>query len=209
MQTGAQYHQHILSSRKDQLVRERFQKTALELLPEGADVLDFGAGTGIDAKVYAARGHRTLVYEPSQAMREYLMQHCHEEIGRQATVPVDLPLSCKVQAVTANFAVLNHFADHTLLFEDFSRVLGPGGFVLASLLSPYHFRDARHGWWRANLLNLLRRGHYACAAESQIHRFAPRVLERAAAPHFRLEGLMPRGLELAARQYMFMLFRRV
>ena len=209
MQTGAQYHQHILASRKDQLARESFQKAALALLPEGADVLDFGAGTGIDAKVYAAKGHRTFVHEPSQAMREYMMQHCCEEIGRQTIVPVDLPLSRQVHGVTANFAVLNHFADHTQLFEDLSRAVGPGGFVLASLLSPYHFRDVRHGWWRANLFNLLWHGHYPCAAESQIHRFAPRVLARAAAPHFRLEQLFPRGLELALRQYMFLLFRRI
>jgi hypothetical protein len=31
------------------------------------------------------------------------------------------PLTCKVHAVTANFALLNHFADHSLLFEDLSR----------------------------------------------------------------------------------------
>ena len=208
MQTGAQYHAHILASRKDQVARERFQKMALGLLLEGADVLDFGAGTGIDAKAYAAKGHRTFVYEPSQAMREHLMQHCREEVERGAVIAIDLPLSCKVQGVTANFAVLNHFEEHAALFEDFARVVKPGGFVLASLLSPYYIGDVRHGWWRANLLTLLRRGHYPSPGESRIHRFAPRVLERAAAPHFRLERLVPRGLELAARQYMFLLFRR-
>ena len=46
--TGAQYHEFMLASPRDRAVRERFQKMALDLLPAGADVLDFGAGTGID-----------------------------------------------------------------------------------------------------------------------------------------------------------------
>lgn len=42
---GAQYHEFMLASPRDRAVRE---KMALDLLPAGADVLDFGAGTGID-----------------------------------------------------------------------------------------------------------------------------------------------------------------
>lgn len=63
--TGEQYHKFMLASPRDRLVRDRFQKLALDLLPAGAAVLDFGAGTGIDAKTYAANGHRTFVHEPS------------------------------------------------------------------------------------------------------------------------------------------------
>ncbi|HEV2619679.1 MAG TPA: hypothetical protein VGU23_07035, partial [Acidobacteriaceae bacterium] len=55
--TGEQYHKFILASPRDRVVRDRFQRMALDLLPEGAGVLDFGAGTGIDAKAYAANGH--------------------------------------------------------------------------------------------------------------------------------------------------------
>ncbi len=209
MHTGAQYHEFILTSRRDRLVRDRFQKMALDLLPEGADVLDFGAGTGIDAKAYAANGHLTFVYEPSEAMCEYLAQYCRDEIARKTIVTVASPLTCKVQAVTANFAVLNHFADHASLFEELSRVVHQGGFVLASMLNPYYLGDARYRWWRVNVINLLRRGHYAIPSESRIHRFAPRVVARAAAPYFRLERPIPRGFGWATHLYMFLLFRRV
>jgi len=209
MHTGEQYHNVILASQRDREVRDRFQEIALDLLPAGADVLDFGAGTGIDAKVYAAHGHTTFVYEPSAAMHEYLTQYCRDELARKTVVSVPSPLACSVQAVTANFAVLNHFADHTSLFEELSRVVRHGGFVLASMLNPYHLGDARYGWWRANILNLLRDGHYAIPSESRIHRFTPRVVARAAAPHFWLERLMPRGFGLATHLYMFLLFRRV
>ncbi len=198
----------MLASRRARNVRRRFQNMALDLLPAGAAVLDFGAGTGIDARAYAARGHPTLVYEPSQPMRECLARHCREEIARKAIVPVGLPLTRKVQAVTANFAVLNHFAEHASLFETLARVVDRGGFVLASMLSPYYLGDARHEWWRANVMNLVRDGHYPSPGESGIHRFAPRVVVQAAAPHFRLERLVPRGPGLAFRLYMFVLLRR-
>jgi SAM-dependent methyltransferase len=207
--TGEQYHKVMLASPRDRMVRDRFQKMALDLLPAGADVLDFGAGTGIDAKAYAASGHPTFVYEPAEAMREYLLQYCRDEIARGTLIAVASPLTCKVQAVTANFAVLNHFADHALLFEELSQVVHQGGFVLANMLNPYYLGDARYGWWRANAMNLLRQGHYAIASESGIHRFAPRVVARAAAPYFRLERLIPRGFGWATDLYMFLLFRRI
>ncbi|MFC5436130.1 class I SAM-dependent methyltransferase [Rhodanobacter umsongensis] len=209
MHTGEQYHHVMLASRRDRAVRDRFQKMALDLLPAGADVLDLGAGTGIDAKAYAARGHRTFVHEPSQAMRDYLAHHCRDEIAGKTIVPITSPLACKVQAVTANFAVLNHFADHAALFEVLSRVVGRGGFVLASMLNPFYLGDARHRWWRANILNLVRRGRYAIDSESRIHRFAPRVVAQSATPYFRLERLTPRGFGRATQLYMFLLFRRV
>jgi SAM-dependent methyltransferase len=197
------------ASPRDQAVRDRFQKMALDLLPEGADVLDFGAGTGIDAKAYAASGHPTFVYEPSPAMGEYLARYCRDEIARKSIITVASPLACKVQAVTANFAVLNHFADHAALFEELSRVVRHGGFVLVSMLNPYYLGDARYGWWRANVMNLVRSGRYAIESESRIHRFAPRVVARAAAPYFRLERLVPRGLGLAVQLYMFLLLRLI
>jgi SAM-dependent methyltransferase len=209
MHSGEQYHLTMLASQRDRMVRDRFQQMALGLLPAGSGVLDFGAGTGIDAKAYAANGHPTFVYEPSEAMRDYLEQNCRDEIARKTIVTVASPLTCKVQAVTANFAVFDHFADHSLLFEELSRVVRQDGFVLASMLNPYYLGDARYGWWRSNVVNLMRNGHYAIPSESRVHRFAPRVVARAAAPYFRLERLIPRGLGLATQLYMFLLFRRV
>jgi SAM-dependent methyltransferase len=207
--TGEQYHEFMLASRRDRQVRENFRNLALGLLPAGAELLDFGAGTGIDAKVYAASGHRTFVHEPSQAMLDCLLQHCRDEIARKTVVPVARPLTHEVHAVTANFAVLNHIVDQPSLFEECSRVVGRGGFFLVSMLSPWYLGDARHRWWWANLANLVRSGSYPSPGESRIHRFAPGAVARAAAPHFRLERLVPRGFGLATSLYMFLLFRRV
>jgi SAM-dependent methyltransferase len=181
---------------------------ALELLPEDADVMDFGAGTGIDAKVYAAHGHRTFVYEPSDAMREYLLEYCCDEIAHKTVVMIRSPLACHVPAVTADFAVLNHFSEHASLFEELSHVIDHGGFLLASMLDPHYLGDARYAWWRKNLINILLHGHYAIPSESHIHRFAPRAVARAALPYFKLERLVPHGFGLITDLYMFLLFRR-
>ncbi|HEY4294711.1 class I SAM-dependent methyltransferase [Luteibacter sp.] len=208
MHTGEQYHEFFLSSRRDLAVRDRFQKALLPLLAEKAELLDFGAGTGIDAKAYAARGHRTYVYEPSPSMRGYLQVHCRSEIAGGTVVEVGADLPCHVDAVTANFAVLNHIADHAPLFEQLYTVVRPGGFVLASMLNPYVLSDAKYGWWRKNLVNLFRHGAYSFDTESGIHRFAPHVLARAATPHFHLERLFPGGLGMLTAPYMFLLFRR-
>ncbi|WP_233842560.1 methyltransferase domain-containing protein [Dyella sp. 2HG41-7] len=208
MHTGEHYHVFIQTSRRDRRVRSQFQSMVLSRLAKGADILDFGAGTGIDAKTYAANGHATFVYEPSEAMRDYLTQHCREEIARNTVVEIGWPLACKVHAVTANFAVLNHIDDHVTLFKDLSRVVRKDGFVLASMLNPFYLGDARYGWWRKNLVNLLRHGRYAIPSESRIHRFTPRVVAHAAAPYFRLERVTPRGMGLATNLYIFLLFRR-
>jgi len=206
--TGAQYHELIQASRRARRTRARFQELALELLPARADVLDFGAGTGIDAKAYSARGHRTFVYEPSASMRAHLGRHCREEIANGNVVMVASPAARKVKAVTANFAVLNHFADHAPVFEGFARVVEPDGFVLASMLSPWYVADLRRRWWWTNLPRLLRNGQYPGNGESGVHRFAPRAVARAAAPHFRLERVIPQGPGLTAGLYMFLLLRR-
>lgn len=206
--SGESYHRFMLASPRDQRVRDHFQGLALALLPPAASVLDFGAGTGIDAQAYAAHGHPTFVYEPSPAMAGYLAVHCRDAIERGRIVAVDASLDCQVHAVTANFAVLNHIPQQAALFEQLSRVVHPGGFVLASMLNPYYLGDLRYSWWRRNLLRLLRDGRYAIESESRIHRFAPRVVARAAAAHFQLERILPHGLGRLGQLYMFLLLRR-
>ena len=209
MHSGKAYHEFMLVSARDCKVRRRFQREVLGLLPPRAAVLDFGAGTGIDAKVYAASGHRVFVYEPTETMRTHLACYCREEMEQGRIIPTDLAATASVDLIAANFAVLNLIADHQELFGLFTRLLAPGGFVLASLLNPFFLGDAKYFWWRANLGVLLKFGSYFVAGESgNIHRFAPAVVARAAQPAFREVRLVPRGAGLAIHRYMFMLFQK-
>jgi SAM-dependent methyltransferase len=208
MLTGERYHQDILARPRDQRTRERFQRLALGLLPPGSRILDFGAGTGIDAKAYAAAGHIVWTYDAEDAQSAYLKQHCRDEIACRTIVPTPYPPAEKVSAVTANFAVLNLIPDLAALFESFSRILDEDGLVLVSLLNPYYIGDFRYDWWRANLLKLLREGQYTVGQQSWVHRYGPGAVTRAAAPHFRLADLHPHRAALWTQQYMVLLFRR-
>lgn len=207
MLTGEHYHRSITASDRDRRSRDRFVRLALSLLPPRQRVLDFGAGTGIDAKTYAAAGHIALVHEPAAEQSAYLADLCRAEIARGAIVPSAFPPPEKVKAITANFAVLNLVSDLDALFASFSRVIDDDGFVLVSLLNPFYLRDVRYRWWSANLPELLRRGWYAVGGSGGSRRYAPRAVVRSAAPHFRLERMLPGRPGLPVRQYFILLFR--
>src|SRR5689334_25045526 len=115
---GKAYHEFMLASPREQRVRERFQRLVFQLMPPRGAIFEFGAGTGIDAKSYAAQGFRIFVYEPCEANLRYLTEHCREEILNGAITITDLSLSSRVQLITANFAVLNLIADHRALFQN-------------------------------------------------------------------------------------------
>ncbi|HEY2446895.1 MAG TPA: methyltransferase domain-containing protein [Rhizomicrobium sp.] len=209
MHTGRAYHEFMLASARDRKVRRRFQRQALGLVPPQASILDFGGGTGIDAKVYAAQGHRVFVHEPAESMRNYLVCHCREEMAQGRVILGDLAAAAPIHLITANFAVLNLIADQATLFAQFGRRLLPGGFVLASLLNPFFLGDAKYSWWRANLGALVKRGTYFVPGKSgNVHRFAPKIVARAAQPNFRVARVIPRGAGLAIGRYMFMLFQK-
>jgi SAM-dependent methyltransferase len=206
MLTGEDYHLNMSVRSRDQGTRERFQRRVLGLLPPGRRILDFGAGTGIDAKVYAAAGHTVLTYDIEEAQSAYLAKHCRDEIARRTVVPVPYPPDGKFAAIVSNFAVLNLVPDLPGLFESFARLVEPDGFVLASLLNPYFPGDARYGWWRASLPGLLRSGQLEA---NGVRRYGPGVVARAAAPYFRLAKSYPHAALLPARRYMSLLFRPV
>lgn len=202
MLAGEPYHRTISANPRDQRTRDRFLRLALGLLRPGQRILDFGAGTGIDAKAYAAAGHVVWTYDHDPAQCAYLAEHSRNEIERRMIIPTPYPPAQKLKAIFANFAVLNLIADLAGLFRSFAQILDEDGFVLVSLLNPYFLGDVRYGWWRANLPMLLREGHYSVG---QVHRYQPQVVARSAAPHFRLEEIHRR----LTRQYMFLLFRSV
>src|SRR5215469_17759952 len=157
---GKTYHEFMLGSPRDRKVRERFQRLVLQVVPPHGTILDFGAGTGIDAARYAAEGFRVLVHEPSDANLAYLGEHCRQQIASGSIAITDLTDVRSVEMIVANFAVLNLICDHRALFAKFAGLLAPGGFVLASLLNPFSLGDARYAWWRRNLPTLLANGAY-------------------------------------------------
>ena len=61
MHRGEPYHRLMTASQRDLRIRSIFLRSVLDLLAPCRRILDFGAGTGIDAKMYAAAGHTAWV----------------------------------------------------------------------------------------------------------------------------------------------------
>lgn len=207
--SGKSYHEFMLRSARDRKVRDRFQRLVFRFMPPDGTILDFGAGTGIDAACYAAKGYRVLVHEPQEANLSYLRERCRERIASGSITVSDLSDTRNVDMIVANFAVLNLIGDHRALFAKFAGLVAPRGLVLASLLNPFFLGDAHYGWWRANLRTLVANGTYAVEGQGgPIFRFAPSFVARAARPEFAVLRFVPGWPRLAMSPYVFMLFQK-
>lgn len=203
--TGAEYVQQITALQSDRRARAAFLDLALEVARPGAALLDFGAGTGMDARFYAGHGYRVTAYDVDAKMCEFFAEHCRDLIDagrvsletgsyadflarhRAARAP-------SIDLVTANFAPLNLIGDLNELFAALHALTRPGGKVLASVLNPYYLGDLRYGWWWRNAPRLWSRGHYAVAgAQAPIVRRRLTNYAAQSAPYFTLEHVF-RGL---------------
>jgi SAM-dependent methyltransferase len=236
--TGEAYVEAITSLESDRRARAAFQDLVLRIARPGAALFDFGAGPGLDARLYAERGFSVAAYDIDPHMREFFSVHCREFIetgqvvlfgGSYREFLAGNDAECAADLVTANFAPLNLVQDLRELFAKFHALTRPSGYVLASVLSPYWVGDLKCPWWWRNALRLWRDGYYLVPGP-----LAPSVRRRLAnyatesAPYFTLERVfrgMPvegtrdncgvdlsRGrhawLQLTRCQFMFLLFRK-
>jgi SAM-dependent methyltransferase len=227
--TGEQYFKHITSLEADRRARAAFQALALETLPRGGALFDFGAGPGIDARFFAERGFTVEAYDVDPAMCEFLAEYCRDFIaaGRIALQCGSYgeflsreisPDARRADLVISNFAPLNLVEDLAALFAKFHALSTSNGRVLASVLNPYCWNDMKYPWWWRKLPEFRREGCY----------FMPGPQARSL-PYFRLthvfrglpdsDGRAPsaiqaRGpggwpwLHLGAARFMFLLFER-
>jgi len=206
--TGAAYVEALTSLESDRRARAAFQDLACRIARPGATLFDFGAGPGLDARLYAERGFAVAAYDIDPKMREFFAGHCREFIATGQVVlhggsyreflagnscaerPADL--------VTSNFAPLNLVADLRELFAKFHALTRPDGYVLASVLNPYWVRDLKCPWWWRNVGRLWRKGYYFVPgplAPTARRRLANYAAE--SAPYFVLERVF-RGMPTAA-----------
>jgi SAM-dependent methyltransferase len=179
-------------------IRAAFRKRAAELVGPSSTILDFGCGTGTDAAWYAARGHRVVAYDVSTGMVDVLRSRCATEIAAGAIVPVvggqqvlDDALSriAPVDAVTANFAALNHVADLESVFAALAPRLRAGGVLVASLLNPLQRTDVRGRWWFKRMWINLWRDTVVVRGDVITYRHQVRALRRMARRWFTIEEI--------------------
>jgi len=218
--TGAQYVQQMTALESDRRARTAFLDLALKITRPGAALLDFGAGTGIDARFYATHGFRVTAYDVDTKMCEFFAEHCRDLIDagsvtlESGTYPDFLARHRAsaihaIDLVTANFAPLSLIGNLNELFATFHALTRPGGKVLASVLNPYFLGDLRYGWWWRNAPRLWLSGHYSVpGAQAPIVRRRLAQCAAECAPYFTLQnvfrGLPPNkghradGIEVAA-----------
>lgn len=138
--------------------RAAFRQFVADEVPVGSTLLDFGCGTGLDAAWYAKRGYQVAVYDNSAGMLAQLRTRCAEEISSGTVVLIEMSYedflsgadaSPAVDAVVANFAVLNQIQKPSHLFYALEKRLRTGGRVIVSVLNPFYWQDVqRRIWWK-------------------------------------------------------------
>jgi SAM-dependent methyltransferase len=133
------------NDKRNAAIRNRVAAFFTNLVKEGK-VLDFGGGTGLDLNWLARRRYDISFCEPSAAMRKVAIERWRIELPGSSIVfledgqsdfrkwNAEFPFDKKVDAVLANFAVVNCIPDVRCLFEKLALVLSPGGVVVILVL---------------------------------------------------------------------------
>src|SRR6185369_2719092 len=136
----------------DDLVRTllpmpEYRRQLLELVPEGATLLEIGVGTGGLLTELAARASRVIGVDHSPVMldeaRRRLTAAGVNSIELRLGEMSHLPLpDASVTCVVANM-VLHHAADPPAVLDEIRRVLAPGGTLLLADLARHEREAAR------------------------------------------------------------------
>lgn len=205
----------------------------LKVAPPRGRIFDFGAGPGTDAKFYAEHGFRVFAYDVDDEMCATFKVLCAAEIAaRRITLiesPYDLLLNGAplrdvrdIDLVTANFAPMNLVPAPRETFEMFRSIVGERGRLLLSVLNPSFVGDMRYRWFWANLVQLLRDGHFAVRGPvNDVWRRSVGEFARLSAAGFRLRQVIRglptppwctaapmRWLARPTSQYLFLLFEK-
>lgn len=132
-------------------VRNEVSKIFLQNV-RGIRVLDFGGGTGLDLGWLTDYGFKVYFCEPSEKMRAKAIQLKREKIKNGdvqflennetdfATWKASNPFPEKVDAILANFAVLNNISDIKTMFESLAEIIHPDGIIVATILNNRIFK---------------------------------------------------------------------
>lgn len=191
---AARYDELITSDPRHGWVRGAFLSLVVETVGPGGLLLDFGCGTGTDARWYAERGYRVIAYDTSSAMIEELKVKCSAQIARGEILPyhgrheafLKQELRLRPNAVVSNFAVLSSITDLPRLFAAWAEQVAPEGYVVVSVLNPFFWEHMlRWSWWRT-FVRSLRKGLIIWTSPNgpNTYLYFPKTLTAAASPHF-------------------------
>jgi ubiquinone/menaquinone biosynthesis C-methylase UbiE len=191
----AEDYDRLLGTELARGMRECFWQRVEAALPGPSRILDFGAGTGVDAEHFAQAGHHVTAYDVSAGMLEVLKRRCAAQVAAGTIVPISgtpdeareaLAAGAPYDAIVCNFAVFSVIPrlDETLRL--FGRLVRPGGTVLICVQNPWWPQEMRtRSFWRALLmmpwLGVIR---YSSSQSGYTFRHTPGQIRRAARPEF-------------------------
>jgi SAM-dependent methyltransferase len=201
--SGDDYVKQITRYEADRLARSAFQELVLKIAPPPGTLFDFGAGPGLDARFFAARGHKVEAYDINPKAREYFATYCRDFIDsgritlhsgsyREFLDRKSAGAGARADMVVSNFAPLSLVEDLPELFAKFHALTGPNGKVLASVLNAYFVGDMRFPWWWRRVPRLWRNGHYSVGSPEGVlarRRFAE--FAALSSPYFTLARVFP------------------
>ncbi len=151
---AAEYDAQLNSDERNIRIREIVAIKFLEVV-KGRLVLDFGGGTGRDFEWLLRNRYQIVFCEPSQAMRQVARNRRALEFSGSAIFFFDdeqadfrnwayiFPFEQKMDAILANFAVINCIQDVDILFDRLAIALKQGGHMIALVLDDHFISRLR------------------------------------------------------------------
>src|SRR5262245_52574223 len=147
----------------------------------------------MDARWFTELGYRVIGYDNSPGMLARLLEHSGPELARHTIAAWSTPYQdflagpeIEADAVISNFSVLNLVETLDPLFARFAAILARGGVIIATVLNPYFWEDARRRWWWRIFAGSRGKPYLLQTAETRIYRHRRAAILRAARPYFRL-----------------------
>jgi SAM-dependent methyltransferase len=152
---AAEYEEILLREPVNASLRQTVAEEFLVRVPQGK-VMDFGGGTGLDLEWLVGGKYQILFCEPSRGMRAQAVARCGLRIPASqvrfleqeetdfriwGTSP---PCGMELEAILANFGVLNCLADTGRFFQMLGPLLKKGGRVVALVLDKKAGLQFRH-----------------------------------------------------------------
>lgn len=203
------YDVDFTGSRTAEFLRQTVHSRLDTLVRSGDQALEFGCGTGVDAKYLSERGVNVLATDASPKM----LHIAAERLSTSPNVtlaalnlnelPADAPqLNGLFDLVFANFGVMNCANDLVVLAGWLAERVRPGGYAAFAIMSRYciwetswhalhgEFKTAGRRWRRAPITFETDSGAITLQYPTV------KQLERAFSPYFEKRKVMPLGLFL-------------
>ncbi len=119
----------------------KFETALAKWVPNQANILDYGCGTGAISFKLAKKGYKVTGIDVAPGMVEQANQKKGDGLDLEFSIlPADLATAFpqKFDAIVCS-SVIEYIEDDLKLLKDFSQILKPGGYLIISIPNAYGF----------------------------------------------------------------------